>query len=117
MKENKIDDAKIIFKKGSEHCEQFCFSEYSDLLFSSTNFNLLLADYSMISYIQKNICIYICIDKLGQSSFYYMIYYLIKDSSFKQKIQNDFIKYAKEIFQNKEKYFQIENNELQYINL
>ena len=114
LKENKIDDAKIIFKKGSEHCEQFCFSEYSSLLFSSTNFNLLLADYSMISYILKNICIYICIDKLGQSSFYYMIYYLIKHSSFKQKIQNDFIKYTKEIFQNNEKYFQIENNELIY---
>ena len=40
------------------------------------------------------------------------MYYLIKHSSFKQKILNDFSKYVKEIFNNEEKYLQIEKNEL-----
>jgi len=66
----------------------------------------------MIYYFLKNICITICLEKLGIGSFFFGMNYLIKHSSFKQKIKNDFSKYAIEIFQQKEKYFQIENNEI-----
>ena len=52
----------------------------------------------------------ICFDKLGQSSFYYMVYYLAKHSSFKQKIINDFSRYALEIYKNFEKHLDFENN-------
>ena len=109
--ENRYDEAKIIFKKGSDDRQQFCFNEYIFLLLSTTDLNQLLKDYNLISYFLKNHCIVICVDKLGQGSFYYMIYYLIKHTSFKQQIKNDFGKYAKEIFKNVEKYFKIENNE------
>ena len=47
---------------------------------------------------------------MGQGSFFYAMYYLIKHSSFKQKIKNDFSKYAIEIFRQEENYFRIENN-------
>lgn len=50
-------------------------------------------------------CIIISFEKLGLSSFYYMLYYLIKHSSFKQKYQNVFKKYALEVFQIFGKYF------------
>ena len=109
--ENRYDEAKIIFKKGSDDRQQFCFAEYIFLLLSTTDLNQLLKDYNLISYFLKNHCIQICLDKLGQGSFYYMIYYLIKHTSFKQQIKNDFGKYAKEIFENVEKYFKIENSE------
>ena len=109
--ENRYDEAKIIFKKGSDDRQQFCFAEYIFLLLSTTDLNQLLKDYNLISYFLKNHCIVICVDKLGQGSFYYMIYYLIKHTSFKQQIKNDFGKYAKEIFENVEKYFKIENSE------
>jgi len=109
--ENRYDEAKIIFKKGSDDSQQFCFNEYFYLLLSTTDLNQLLKDYNLITYLLKNHCILICLDKLGQGSFYYMIYYLIKHTSFKQQIKNDFGKYAKEIFENVEKYFKLENSE------
>ena len=111
IRENRYDEAKIIFKKGSDDSQQFCFREYFYLLLSTTDLNQLLKDYNLITYLLKNHCILICLDKLGQGSFYYMIYYLIKHTSFKQQIKNDFGKYAKEIFENVEKYFKIENSE------
>ena len=53
-------------------------------------------------------CLIICFDKTNHGSFYYMLHYLIKHSS----IQNEYTKYALEIYKNEEKYFKIENNEL-----
>ena len=112
--ENKYDEAKIILKKGLDNNQQFCFNEYYFLLLSTTNLNQLLKDYNMISFFLKNFSIIICLDKLGQSNFYYMLYYLIKHTSFKQQLKNDFAKYTKEIYKNEEKYFKIENNEIIY---
>ena len=112
IRENRYDEAKIIFKKGSDDSQQFCFNEYFYLLLSTTDLNQLLKDYNLISYFLKNHCIVICVDKLGEGSFYYMIYYLIKHTLFKQQIKNDFGKYAKEIFKNAEKYFRIENSDI-----
>jgi len=112
--ENKYDEAKIIFKKGVDVSQQFCFSEYYYLLLSTTNLNQLVKDYNMISYFIKNFCIIICLDKLGQGTFYYMLYYLIKHTSFKQQLKKDFGKYATEIYKNEEKYYKFENNEIIY---
>ena len=50
-------------------------------------------------------------DKLGTNNFFYTMYYLIKHSSFKQNILNDFGKYAIELLRTKENYLQNENNE------
>ena len=47
--ENKYEEAKLIFKKGYDNCQQFCLSEYIYLLISMTNFNQLLSDYNTIS--------------------------------------------------------------------
>ena len=112
--EKKYDESSIIFKKGSDNRQQFCVGEYTHWLLNTSNYNQLLTDYHLISYILKYICLLICLDKLGQGTLYYMIHYLIKHSSFKQKIQNDFGNYAKEIFQNENKYFKIENNDFIY---
>ena len=76
-----------------------------------SNFNQLLNDYNIISYILKNICLLIAIDKFCQGSFLYAYYYLIKHSQFTQKIEKDFSKYALEIFQSEENNLQIEKNE------
>ena len=112
--ENKYDEAKIIFKKGADVSQQFCFNEYYFLLLSTTNLNQLVKDYNMISYFIKNSCIIICLDKFGQGNFYYMLYYLIKHTSFKQQLKKDFGKYATEIYKNEEKYYKFENNEIIY---
>ena len=56
-------------------------------------------------------CLIICLEKLGLSSFFFAMYYLTKHSSFKQKIIQDFSRYAKEIYQIVENYLQIENFE------
>ena len=64
----------------------------------------------MASYILKSKCLIICFDKLGLSSFYYMVYYLAKHSSFRQKIISDFSRYALEIYKTEEKYILNENN-------
>ena len=56
-------------------------------------------------------CVDISFIKLGQTSFYYQIYYLIKHSSFKENILNDFVKYAIEIFQIDEKNVQSQTTE------
>lgn len=111
-KEKKYEEAKSMFKKGFDNAQRFCLNDYTNLLINLTYFNNFLTDYSLISYILKNMCLIISFDKLGISNFYYTIYYLIKHSSFKQKILNDFSKYVKEMFQNEKKYLQIEKNEL-----
>ena len=46
--EKKYDEAKIIFKKGSDRSQQFCFGEYYNLILATTNINQLLGDYNMI---------------------------------------------------------------------
>ena len=110
MNENKYDEAKNILKKGSDNSQQFCFAEYIFLLLRATNFNQILTDYKLASYILKSKCLIICFDKLRLSSFYYMVYYLAKHSSFRQKIISDFSRYALEIYKTEEKYILNENN-------
>ena len=58
-------------------------------------------------------CLTFCFIKLGSNSFFYAIYYLIKHSSFKQRIENEFGKYAIEIFRKNQRYLQ--NQEIDYI--
>ena len=111
LNEKKYDEAKSIFKKGLDKGEQFCLGEYISLLLTKTPFNQFMSDYNFVSFLLKYLCLEICIDKLGISSFYYAMYYLSKHSSFKQQIKNDFAKYAIEAFNNEEKYTKIENNE------
>ena len=111
LDEKKYDEAKSIFKKGLDKGEQFCLCEYVSLLLRKTSFNQFLSDYNFVSFLLKNMCLGICIDKLGINSFYYTMYYLSKHSSFKQQIKNDFAKYVIEVFNNEEKYLKIENNE------
>lgn len=101
--EQKYDEAKLILKKGFDNCQQFCCSEYIYLFLSTTNLDQLILDYNSISYILKIIMLDISFEKLGQSSLFYQMYYLIKHSSFKQIIENDFGKYAKELFGTLEK--------------
>ena len=62
-------------------------------------------------------CLFIAFDQLGTNSFFYTMNYLIKHSSFKQQIQNEFKKYAIEVFKIKERYLQIEKNEIPDNNL
>ena len=57
-------------------------------------------------------CLNIVFEKLGIGSFFYAMYYLTKHSSFKQKIQNDFGKYVKELFKTEGQYLQVEVNEM-----
>ena len=111
MYEKKNEEAKNIFKKGSDNGQQFCFAEYIFLFLKMANYNQIFTDYKLASFLLKNKCIIICLDKLGQGSFYHMVYYLAKHSSFRQKVINDFSKYALEIYKTGEKYIQIENNE------
>ena len=101
--QKRYDDAKVIFKKGLDNSQQFCFCEYTYLCLRETNFNQILKDFELASHILKSLCLIICFDKLRQSSFYYMLYYLAKHSSFKKNILNDFSKYALELFKSTEK--------------
>ena len=39
-------------------------------------------------------CLTIAFERLGQSSFFYQIYYLIKHTQFKKNIEKDFGKYV-----------------------
>ena len=110
--EEKYDEALDIFKKGLDNSLHFCLSEYIYLFIKETNFNHLLSDYKLISYILKSICLLIAIDKFCQGSFFYANYYLTKHSSFSQKIENEFAKYSLELFQTVEKNLQNENDEL-----
>ena len=112
VKEKKFDEAKKILKKGSDNGQQFCFTEYSYLFLKEANFKQILVDYKLASFILKNACLIVSLDKLGQGSLFYMLYYLAKHGSFKQKIINDFSKYALEIFQTNEKYFENGNDEM-----
>ena len=113
LREEKYDEALSIFKKGLDNSMHFCLSEYIYLFIQETNFNHLLSDYKLISYILKNICLLIAIDKFCQGSFFYANYYLTKHSSFNQKIEKEFSKYSFELFQTTEKSLQFENNELE----
>ena len=109
--EKKYDEAKVIFKKGFDNCQQFCCQQYTYIFLSTIDFKQLLSDYNIISYLLKNMLITFCFIKLGSNSFYYALSYLIKHSSFKQRLENDFGKYAIEIFRKKEKYFNNQTNE------
>ena len=111
VNEKKYDEAKIIFKKGYDNCQHFCCQIYTYMFLSTTDFKQLLSDYNIISYILKNMLITYCIIKLGSNSFLYAMYYLIKHSSFKQRLENDFGKYAIEIFRINEKYLLDQTND------
>ena len=106
--ENEYEEAKNIFKIGSDKSQQFCFLEYTYLLLNTTDFNQICSNYNLTSTLLKRMCLIISFDKVNHGSFYYMIHYLIKHSS----LQDDYTKYVNEIYQLEEKYFKIENNEL-----
>ena len=111
LEQKKNDEAKSIFKLGYDNAQQFCIGEYIFLLLRTTDFNQILRDYNLASYIMKNFCLSICFDNLSLGSFHYMLYYLIKHSSFQEKIKNDFSKYDLEIYHNIENFFLVEKNE------
>ena len=113
VNEKKYDEAKIILKKGYDNSQHFCCQQYTYIFLSTTDFKQLISDYSIISYVLKNMCLTFCFIKLGSNSFFYAIYYLIKHSSFKQRIENEFGKYAIEIFRKNQRYLQ--NQEIDYI--
>jgi len=68
--EPKYEEARNIFKKGFDNCQQFCYGEYYTLFLSTSNFNQLLSDYNTISFLLKNDCINYSFERLGQSSFF-----------------------------------------------
>ena len=109
MEEGKFDQARSIFKKGADKAQQFCLCEYIYVILRENDLNQILSDYKITSYILKNICLTICIEKLGISSFIYFIYYLLKHSSYKKKIENYFIKYAFECIEIKGQICQVDN--------
>ena len=109
--EKKYDEAKVIFKKGYDNCQQFCCQQYTYIFLSTTDYKQLLSDYNIIFYILKNMLITYCFLKLGSNSFLYALYYLIKHSSFKQRLENDFGKYAIEMFKKLERYFNNQSND------
>ena len=111
IKEKQYDEAKKILKKCFDNNQQFCLSEYTYLYLKESNFNQTLKDFKFASYILKNISLVVCFDKLDKSSFFYMVNYLAKHSSFKQKILDNFSKYALEIFKANEKKFENEDDE------
>ena len=97
MNEGKYDEAKNIFKKGMDNSQQFCLAEYAFIVMRECNLNEILFDYKICSYILNNFLLIITIDKLCMHSFFYSYYYLIKHSSFKVQLENEFIKYIIEI--------------------
>ena len=109
--EKKYDEAKIIFKKGYDNCQIFCCQLYTYMFLTTTDFKQLLSDYNIIYYILKNMLIVYSFIKLGSNSFLYALHYLIKNSSFKQRLENDFGKYAIEIFRKNENYFNNQAND------
>ena len=108
--ENEYEEAKNIFKIGYDNSQQYCLLEYTYIYLKTIDFNQIFIDYNEILSLLKRMCLIICFDKTNHGSFYYMLHYLIKHSS----IQNEYTKYALEIYKNEEKYFKIENNELIY---
>ena len=112
--EKKMEEAKKMFHIGYNNNQQFCQSDYIYLVMTLTSFNQIISDYNTISYILKNMCLTIAFERLGQSSFYYQVYYLIKHTKFKENIEKDFGKYVKEIFETEKSYFQ--NKKVGYIN-
>ena len=111
IKEEKFDEARNIFKKGADKSQQFCLGTYNYIILRESDLNQILSDYNLTSYLLKNMCLTICIEKLDQGSFKYFIYYLLKHSSLKKQIGNDFIKYAFEIIAKEEQICQVENNQ------
>ena len=111
LEQKKNDEAKNIFKIGYDNAQHFCLGEYFFLLLRTSDYNQILKDYDLASYIMKYICLSISFDNLGIGTFHYMFYYLIKHSSFQQKIKNEFAKYDLEIYQNIEKLFLVDKNE------
>ena len=111
MKEGKYNEAKDIFKKGADKGQQFCFGDFADIVMQKTSYKQFLSDYNMASYTLKNTLIIYCIERLSKISFFYTLYYLSKHSSFKDKLKNNFGKYAKEFLKIDEKYFQAESEE------
>ena len=109
--EKKYDEAKNIFKKGYDNCQIFCCQLYTYMFLTTTDFKQLLSDYNIIYYILKNMLIVYSFIKLGSNSFLYALHYLIKNSSFKQRLENDFGKYAIEIFRKFENYFNNQAND------
>ena len=98
--EKKYDEAKKILQLGIDNSQSFCLSLYIYLILRETELNKLLLDYNQIKNILNNMCLSICFDKLNYSSFFYAFYYLTKHSSFKEELIKDFMKYAKEIYDN-----------------
>ena len=109
--EEKLDEAKNMFKLGKDKSQQFCLGEYLYLVLKTYDLNQLLSDYKITSYFLNDLCLNISLEKLNIVSFYYTIYYLTKHSSFKDKIKNAYHKYALEIYKNKKKLLEIENAE------
>ena len=109
VQEEKLDEAKNIFKLGKDKSQQFCLGEYLNLVLKSYNLNQLLTDYKITSYYLNNLCLDIALEKFNVISFYYTVYFLTKHSSFKDKIKHVYHKYALEIYKNKEKILEIEN--------
>ena len=93
-------------KKGSDNSQQYCLCEYTYLYLREKNLNQILKDFKLASHILKSFCLIFCFYKLNQGSFFYMLHYLAKHSSFKQNILRDFSKFALEIFKTNEKYFE-----------
>ena len=110
IKQKKYDEAKNILKLGMDNAQQFCLSLYIYLVLRDIKLNQILSDYHIISDILKKMCLSICFEKLNMSSFFYTIYYLSKHSSFKNELQNNFIKYISEIYNNFKKNSEIIND-------
>ena len=111
MKEEKYDEAKNVLKKGMDNSQQFCLSEYVYIFMREFNINEILSDYKICSYILNNLLLIIAFEKLSMSSFFYMYYYMIKHSSFKEQIEKEYIKYIIEIYNKQESDAQMINNE------
>jgi len=111
MENKKIDEARNLFKKGADKAQIFCLGDYTYILLRETNIKQILFDYKFTSYILKNFCLVISMEKLNHSSFMYFIYYLMKYSKFKKQLQNDFMKFCFELIEISEKLCGIDNNE------
>ena len=91
--------------------QQFCLGKYIFSYLNTIEYNQLLSDYNIITFILKNFCLEVCLEKLCIGNTFYAIHYLTKYSPFKDKIKKHFNKYAYEIYKNIEQIFKIENND------
>ena len=101
--QQKIDEAKKIFKIGMDNSQQFCLSAYLYLTLGEKEIGTIISDYEVTSDILKNMFLSVCFEKLNLSSTFYAINYLIKHSSFKTQIEDAFINLILEIYKNLEK--------------